>query len=55
MSEGGGCEATVTAWADIKEGHELLFERRFPLMLNRAAYKCFSEPAILYGCVKYGV
>ena len=40
---GGGCEAAVTArtrcgWVKIRECGELLYGRRFPLMLKGAVY-----------------
>ena len=54
VSAGGGCEAAVTArtrywWAMFKNCGELLYGRRFPLMLKGAVYKSYIRPAILHG------
>ena len=51
---GGGCEAAVTArtwcgWVKFRECSELLYGRRFPLMLKGAVYASYARPAILYG------
>ena len=44
VSAGGGCEAAVTArtrcgWVKFRVCSELLYGRRFPLMLKGAVYK----------------
>ena len=54
MSAGGGCEAAVTAgtrceWVKFRECCELLYGRRFHLKLERAIYRSYVRPAILYG------
>ena len=54
MSAGGGCEAVVTdrarcGWVKFRECGQLLYVRRFPLMLKGAVYKSYVRPAILYG------
>ena len=54
MSFGGGCEAAVIArtrygWVKLRECGELLYGRRFPLMLKRVVYKSYVKPAILFG------
>ena len=43
VSEGGGCEAAVTArprcgWVEFRECGDLLYGRRFPLGLKEAVY-----------------
>ena len=53
MSVGGGCEAAVTArtrcgWVTFMECGELLYGRRFPLMLKGAVYRSYIGPAILH-------
>ena len=55
VSSGGGCEAAVTArtkcwWAMFMECCELLYGRRFPLMLKGAVYESYVRPSILYEC-----
>ena len=50
----GGCEAAVTAitrcdWVKFMECGELLYGRRFPLMLKGAVHTICVSPAILYG------
>ena len=54
VSAGGGCEFAVTArtrcwWVTFMEWDELLYGRRFPLMLKGAVYESYVRPAILYG------
>ena len=54
MSEGGGCEAAVTAstrcgWVRFRKCGELLYGRRFPLRLKGAVYRSYVRLAILYG------
>ena len=53
VSAGGECEAAVTArtrygWVKFRECGELLYGRRFPLMLKGVVYESFVGPAILY-------
>ena len=53
VSEGGGCEAAVTArarcgWMKFMECGEFLHERRFHLKLNVAVYQSYVRPEILY-------
>ena len=53
-SAGGGRDAAVTSrtrsgWAKIRECSELLYGRRFPLMLKVAVYDSYVRPAILHG------
>ena len=54
VSASGGYEAAVTArercgWVMFMECGELLYGRRFPLMLKGAVYESYVKPAILYG------
>ena len=54
MSAGGRCEAAVTArvrcwWVEFRECSELLYGRRFPLMLKGAVYQSYVIAATLYG------
>ena len=54
VSEGGGCEAAVTAktrygWVMLRECGELLSDRRFPLRLKGVVYGSDVGPVILYG------
>ena len=54
VSAGGGCEAVVTArtrcgWVMFRECSELLYGRRFPLLLKEAAYESYVRPVKLYG------
>ena len=54
VSTGGGCEAAVTArtrcgWVKFREFGELLYSRRFPLMLKGAVYESYVRLAILFG------
>ena len=54
VSAGGGCEAAVTARTrcgsvKLRECVELLYGRRFPLMLKWAVYSSYVRSAILYG------
>ena len=53
-SADGGCEAAVTArtrcgWVKLTECSNLLYGRRFPLMLRGVVYGSYVRPAILYG------
>ena len=53
VSAGGGCEAAVAArtrywWFMFRVCGELLYGRRFPLMLKGAVYDSYVRPAILY-------
>ena len=52
VSADGGCEAAVTArtrcgWVKFRECGELLYGRRFPLILKEAVYGSYVRPAIL--------
>ena len=54
VSEGGGCEAAVTARTRCglvrhRDCGVLLYGRRFPLVLKGAVYKSYVRPAVLYG------
>ena len=54
VSAGGVCDVAVTAiakcgWVMFWECSELLFGRRFPLMLKGAVYESYVRPAMLYG------
>ena len=54
VSDGGGCEAAVTArtrcgWAKFRECDQLLHGRRFPPKPKGAAYKSYVRSAILHG------
>ena len=54
VSAGGGCETAVTARTGFgrvtyRECGELLYGRRFPLVLKVAVYEIYVKPAILYG------
>ena len=51
---GGGCEAAVTArtrcwWVICRECGELIYGRRFPLMLKGSVCRSCVRPRILYG------
>ena len=57
-----GCEAAVTArtrctWIRFRECSDLLYGRRFPLMLKGVVYKSNVRLAILFGsevwCLKF--
>ena len=48
MSVGGGCVLFC-------ECGELLHGRRFPIKLNRSAYKTYVRPTILYGSEAWGL
>ena len=55
VSACGGCEADVTArtrceLVTFRECGELLYDKRFPLMLKEAVYKSYIMPAMLYRC-----
>ena len=54
VSEGGGCEAGVTAitrcgWGKLKKCGKLLYGRIFPQKLKSAVYMGYVRPANLYG------
>ena len=54
VSAGGRYKAAVTArtrccWVKFWEWSELLYGRRFPLLLKGAVYGSYVRPAILYG------
>ena len=54
LSAGGGCEVAVTTgircgWVMFSECGKLLYGRWIPLKLKGTVYKCYVEPAILYG------
>ena len=51
VSASGGCEAAVSArtrygWVWLRECHELLYGRRFPLKLKGVVHKSYVRPAI---------
>ena len=53
MSAGGGCETAVTdrtrCWVKFREFGEMLYGRRFPLMVKGAVYESYVGAAMLYG------
>ena len=58
VSAGGGCEAAVIArtkygWVKLRECGELLYEKRFFLMLKEAVCKSYVWPASLFGSVAW--
>ena len=56
VSVGGGCEADVTVrtrcgWVKFRECGKLLYPYKSSLKLKWAVYKCYVQPAILFGSV----
>ena len=54
VNAGGGCETAVIArtrygWVKLRECGDLLYYRRFPLMLKGAVCESYVRPAKLYG------
>ena len=54
MSEGGECEAAVTArtrcgWVTLGECDQLLYGKRLPVKQKWAVHNNYVRPAIIYG------
>ena len=52
VSVGGGCQSSVTArtrcgWVKSMEGCELLYGKRFPILLKGVVCKSYARPGIL--------